>query len=126
MCPGSILSQHAFDVLFKGCAAEPNCNTTYPHLQTIFYHLVTDLNKKPIMFQPQTGNHSLVRLTGSDLVNWLFNALYKTYLIPQLPGVIFQISRQNYTQLSLLYSQGLYNSMSLGMFYSVMCSEDMA
>ena len=122
----AVLFQHAFDVLFKGCAAEPRCNASYPHLQTVFYRLISDLNKKPIMFQLQTGNHSLVRLTGNDLVNWLFGALYKTYLIPQLPGVIYQISRQDYTHLSLLYSQGLYNSMSLGMFYSVMCSEDMA
>ena len=86
----AVLFQHAFDVLFKGCAAEPRCNASYPHLQTVFYRLISDLNKKPIMFQLQTGNHSLVRLTGNDLVNWLFGALYKTYLIPQLPEVIFQ------------------------------------
>jgi len=59
-------------------------------------------------------------------VKWVFSALYYTYLIPQLPGVIFQISRQNYTQLSRLYSQGVYLPMSMGMFYSVMCSEEMA
>jgi pimeloyl-ACP methyl ester carboxylesterase len=120
------LFQHAFDVLFKGCTAEPRCNALYPHLQTLFYRLVSELNKKPIMFQLQTGNHSPVRLTGNDLMNWLFSALYNTYLIPQLPGVICQISRQDYAQLSLLYGQGLYLPMSLGMFYSVMCSEDMA
>jgi len=120
------LFQHAFNMLFKGCAAEPSCNASYPHLQTVFYRLVTDLNKKPIMFQSQTGNHSPVRLTGSDLVNWLFSALYHTDLIPQLPGVIFHISHQDYMQLSLLYSQGLYAPMSMGMFYSVMCSEEMA
>jgi hypothetical protein len=51
-------------------------------------------------------------------VNWLFSALYNTYLIPPLPGVIFQISRQDYTQLPLLYSQGLYLPMSMEMFYT--------
>ena len=41
----------AFDVLFQGCAADPYCNATYPHLQAVFYQLVADLNTTPITFQ---------------------------------------------------------------------------
>jgi pimeloyl-ACP methyl ester carboxylesterase len=119
------LFQHAFDMLFKGCATEPSCNASYPHLQTVFYRLVTDLNKKPITFLT-ANSKTPVQLTGNDLMQWLFSAMLNTNLIPQLPGVIFQISHQDYTQLTLLYSKGLYLPMSMGMFYSVVCSEDMA
>ncbi len=122
------VNQHAFNVLFQGCAANPHCNAAYPHLQTVFYRLVSNLNKKPITVQvtnPQTVNHFPVRLTGNTLVYWLFRALYDTALIPQLPGVIFQTSHQDYTQLSLIYPS-VDSPMSSGLFDSIYCSEDMA
>ena len=43
-------TQRAFDVLFNRCAVDSYCKTTYPHLQTVFYQLVDDLNHKPITF----------------------------------------------------------------------------
>ena len=98
------LFQHAFDNLFKGCSAETQCNATYPHLQTVFYNVISALNKKPISFVPLNSQAS-VGLTGTDLMNWLFGALYKTYLIPTLPEIIAQISHRNYTLLSQSYNQ---------------------
>jgi pimeloyl-ACP methyl ester carboxylesterase len=41
----------AFDVLFRGCAADRSCNATYPHLQAVFSQLVAQLNIAPITFQ---------------------------------------------------------------------------
>ncbi len=114
------VNQHAFNALFQGCAANLHCNAAYPHLQTVFYRLVSNLNKKPINI-PE-------RLTGNTLVYWLFSALYYPALISQLLAVIFQTSHQDYTQLSLIYSNYLSvtSSLSSGLFYSVYCSEDMA
>ena len=119
------LFQHAFDNLFRGCSTETQCNATYPHLQTVFYNVISALNKKPISFVPMNAQAS-VRLTGTDLMNWLFDALYRTYLIPTLPKIIAQISRRNYTLLSQSYNQGLNTAMSMGMFYSMMCSDGFA
>ena len=39
-------AQRAFNVLFHSCAIDSHCNQTYPHLQTVFYQLVTDLNSQ--------------------------------------------------------------------------------
>jgi pimeloyl-ACP methyl ester carboxylesterase len=122
------VTQHAFDVFFQGCAADPHCNAAYPHLQTVFYRLVSDLNSKPITFQAtnqETGNRFSVEFTGNALMFWLFNALYNTPLIPRLPAVLFQIHNQDYTQLSQLYGS-VSSPLSLGMHFSVQCSEDMA
>ncbi len=119
------LFQHAFDNLFKRCSAETQCNATYPHLQTVFYNVISALNKKPISFVPMNSQAS-VRLTGTDLMIWLFGALYRTYLIPTLPEIIALISHRNYTLLSQSYNQGLSTPMSMGMFYSMMCSDGIA
>jgi pimeloyl-ACP methyl ester carboxylesterase len=125
------VTQHAFDVFFQGCMSNSHCNTAYPQLQTVFYQLVADLNSKPITFQvtdPQTGNRSSERLTGDGLANWLFGALHETDLIPQLPRVLFQVRHQDYTRLSQLYVSvaSADSQVSMGMHYSVECSEDIA
>jgi pimeloyl-ACP methyl ester carboxylesterase len=125
------VTQHAFDALFQGCLADAHCNTAYPHLQTVFYRLVSDLNSKPITLQatnPQTSQQVTVQFNGDDLENLLFQALYNTQLIPQLPEMLFYMHNQDYTQLSRLYSDlGFGDStMSWGLFYSVECGEDMA
>jgi pimeloyl-ACP methyl ester carboxylesterase len=122
-------SVRAFDVLFLGCIADSYCNATYPHLQTVFYHLVAELNTTPITFQatPLSGIPVTVHFTGNDLVLWVRQSLYSTNLIPVLPRVIFHIRQHDYTLLSRMYDSSSSNdTMSWGMFYSVMCSEDAA
>jgi pimeloyl-ACP methyl ester carboxylesterase len=119
----------AFGVLFQGCAANPSCNATYPHLQAVFYQLVTDLSTNPITFQatlPFSGKSVTVHFTGNDLVIWLRHVLYSTYLIPHLPAVIFQMRQHDYTQLASIYGNLIDTTSSNGLFFSVMCGEDMA
>jgi pimeloyl-ACP methyl ester carboxylesterase len=118
----------AFDVLFHRCATDPHCNATYPNLQAVFYHLVADLNTRPITFQvtPQTGKSITVHFTGNDLVLWLRQSLYFTWFIPELPAVIFQIRQHDYTQLAQIYGKSINDTISRGMFYSVECGEDAA
>jgi pimeloyl-ACP methyl ester carboxylesterase len=118
----------AFDVLFHGCEADPHCNATYPHLQAVFYRLVTDLNRNPITFQAtsQTGKSVTVHFTGNNLVRWLRQSLSFTRFIPQLPAVIFQIRNHDYTQLALIYGNSINETMSWGLYFSVECGEDIA
>ncbi len=118
----------AFDVLFQGCAADPSCNATYSHLQAVFYQLVADLNTTPITFDTtlQTGKSVTVHFTGNDLVLWLQQSLYRTQLISQLPAVIFRIRSHDYEQLVSILGNLIDDTMSWGMFYSVMCGEDAA
>jgi len=67
-----------------------------------------------------------VHFTGSDLVLWLRRSLYATGFIPQLPAVIFQIRQHDYTQLASIYGNFIDDTMSWGLFYSVICGEDAA
>ncbi|HLZ59219.1 MAG TPA: alpha/beta hydrolase [Ktedonosporobacter sp.] len=122
----SAVTQHAFDVLFHGCAVDSHCNTAYPQLQSTFYTLITKLNDNPASFR-LPGYDVVVRLDGNRLVEWLFRALYDTRLIPKLPETIAQINNGNYDLIAqsfvpVLSSRGL----SDGMYFSVECGEDMA
>jgi pimeloyl-ACP methyl ester carboxylesterase len=122
-------AERAFVALFQRCAADRSCNATYPHLQTVFSQLVTQLNTTPATFQatpPLSGIPVAVHFTGNDLVLWLRNALYETSLIPELPGVLFHLRQHDYTQLASIYGNLIDTTGSSGLFYSVMCGEDMA
>jgi pimeloyl-ACP methyl ester carboxylesterase len=121
-------TQRAFDTLFQGCAASSYCNQHYPHLQAVFAHLVSDLNQYPATVQvtnPQTGKPVSVVLTGDDVVNGLRNALYETALIPKLPKVIYQHAHHDYSAGAAVSeaANAALGSDSVGMFYSVTCSE---
>ena len=121
-------AQRVFNVLFQGCAKDPNCNAKYPNLQSVFYSLVDTLNAHPVSYQTtdqNTGNSYTVPLSGGDLVGWLFSSLYGTQLIPLLPQTIFQVQAHNYSQISRIEGLiGFDSTFSDGMFYSVECSED--
>ena len=122
-------AQRAFAVFFHGCALDAYCNTTYPHLQTVFYQLVAALNHRPITFDTtsSTGQRLTVHFTGNDLVGWVRQSLTFTWFIPPLPAVLFQIRQQNYTQLAQIYGANSINPTgSAGLFYSTECGEDMA
>ncbi len=121
-------AERVFVVLFQRCMADSDCNTTYPHLQAVFYQLVADLNTTPITFQatpPLSGVPVTVHFTGNGLVLWLRQSLYATDLIPMLPRVLFQMRRHDYTLLSQIYGNSIDTTGSIGLFYSIECGEDM-
>ena len=120
-----------FNVLFQGCASDPTCNATYPHLDTTFYSLVTQLNAQPVTFQTtdfNTNKQYTVLFNGDALVNVFFNAFYATPYIPYLPEMIHEASQGTYTHLvTLLYGALQFDdSVSWGDYYSVECAEDVA
>jgi pimeloyl-ACP methyl ester carboxylesterase len=124
--PGA--TQRVFNVLFQGCAAQAHCDHLYPHLDSVFYQLVTELNASPAHFQAidtTTNRNYNVVMAGDDLVFVLFQALYLTQAIPVLPQMIFQIRDHSYTLLSQIYGTIAFDqTFSDGMFYAVECSED--
>ncbi len=120
----SSVTQHAFDVLFHGCAASLLCNFTYPRLDSLFYQLVTDLNNNPVTFRDPL--HGSVQLDGNTLASLIYQAMYVTELIPMLPAAIVQISKGDYTFLTRFADYLTDQGISDGMYYSVECGEDMA
>ncbi len=120
----------AFDVFFAGCAADPACAEAYPDLETVFFNTVDQLNHQEKIVLPVThllnGQSYEAYFSGDDLLGVLFQSLYATEIIPDLPKLIYDVNAGKYTTLSTLLSSFLVNTdfFSAGMQFSVQCHEE--
>jgi pimeloyl-ACP methyl ester carboxylesterase len=119
----------SFTTLFKGCAAAATCNDKYPHLESMLYALIAQLNAHPMTLQAQdafTGKRYIVVLNGQRLVSLLVLSLYQTDLLAKIPAAIATARHGDTTLLSQFFKEGWFteDAISRGMWYSVECSED--
>ncbi|MBZ0310041.1 MAG: alpha/beta hydrolase [Anaerolineae bacterium] len=118
----------SMDTLFAGCANDPDCNSRYPNLEAVFFKLVDQLNREPVLVELDDYYHDdyKVLVTGDDFIGLLFRSFYSEMLIPTLPSVIYKARNGDYSELAWLRAQsvGGGGSNSMGMYYSVQCSEE--
>jgi pimeloyl-ACP methyl ester carboxylesterase len=122
-------ADRAFQVLFDGCAADPDCDAAHPDLENVFFEVVETLNANPVLIEitnPLTQESYDALLNGDGLVGFLFATLYSTEIIPLLPEIIYDAREGNFDTLALIQGSFLLNSdfVSLGMQFSVQCSEE--
>ncbi|MBZ0296701.1 MAG: alpha/beta hydrolase [Anaerolineae bacterium] len=79
----------AYEALFARCAADADCDATFPDLEFSFYDLIDRLNQSPEIIATEDGD---VELTGDELAAQLFLALYDTLRIPYLPYALTLIA----------------------------------
>jgi pimeloyl-ACP methyl ester carboxylesterase len=118
-------ASYAFDTLFAGCAADPECNQTYPDLEATFYQTVDELNANPVTLT--VSGHPMT-VDGKIFVETIFVSMYRIY--PYIPRIIADTSLGEYTYLipeleSLVYI-GDSVGISFGMYYSTQCREEVA
>ena len=122
---------NTFAHVFAGCAADTACNQAYPDLEKVFYDTVVKLNDQPATYISAKGDS--VTLSGDDLTEAIFQALYVTQNIPYLPKVFYEVSQGNYTILDDLKSGDILNKGrqdsnddgAAGLYNSVTCSEEL-
>lgn len=118
----------SFEMLFDACASDPECSAAYPNLREVFYEQVDRLNEDPVFItvtDTKTGESYRALVDGDSLVAAVFQMLYATEIIPLLPRVIYEVRAGNYSFLERILSLLVFDqSISVGMYYSVMCSED--
>src|SRR5258708_32025458 len=118
----------AFTELFKACTADATCNTAYPNLEDTFFNLVDKLNQTPAhirVVDPQTGKIYPAVLNGDGLLGAVFQAMYISELVPAMPEIIRRADAGDFTALEPIV--GLINldrSWDIGMYWSVICSEN--
>lgn len=129
--PNSAIAEsqnRVFEQLFTVCAADENCNRTFPNLKQIFYAQVDALNANPVrvpITDSETGKTYNAVLNGDTLMNILFQFIYNTELVPALPQMIYDARDRRYTLIEAFYPIVLFDrTFASGMYYSVMCAED--
>lgn len=120
----------ALSVLFRGCAADPDCNAAYPNLDQTYYNLVARMDAAPIIVESRdtkTGFRFYVRINGVELTGILFSSLQLTEYIPYLPQLIDNIAHKDYALLSSILGESISgeDSINVGMFLSVNCHEEL-
>ncbi len=123
-------TQRAFKTLFASCAADANCNKTFPNLEKVFYQVVDKLKAKPVLVtvNDQNGGASHeVMVDNYGFIGALFQAFYLTSEIPRLPAVIYAAQKGNLNEIAslLLLSVEQNDTFSIGLYWSTECREEM-
>ncbi|MEZ5322046.1 MAG: alpha/beta hydrolase [Microthrixaceae bacterium] len=119
----------AFDALANGCATDPKCHAKYPDLKGDVERLAAELDTHPFAMDytdPTTGVSETLHLDGNDAVGGLFNALYDTDLIPQLPSAIHDMANGGRGLIPLIAQEAIpfVNDMTEGAFLSTECADN--
>ena len=127
--PGN--AERAMEALFTTCADDPACAAAYPDLGRTFRDLVGRLNAAPApitVVDATTGERIDDDLDGDDLVGFLFDSLYSTELVPQLPEIITAAAAGEFGSIGLLVgaqSQSL-DFQAIGQQLAVQCNEEVS
>ena len=118
----------AIEALFTACAAETECNASFPNLRQTFIDLKAKLDKEPVKFNItlKSGEKKEMLLNGDGLVGLVFQALYDSSALPLLPRLISDINNGNY-DLAAGFEGAIISEadkISTGMHYAVQCKEE--
>lgn len=124
-------SQRAFDLLLRDCDRDDACRMRFPDLRARFDALLTRLSEAPPHVRsrnPRTGVAEDADVTRSRLARVILTALYVPEIASVVPMVIGQAERGDFSGLFALEAStaGLRATVSLGLQYSALCSEDIA
>jgi pimeloyl-ACP methyl ester carboxylesterase len=122
--------QRALDLLFEHCEEDPSCASAFPGLRQRFQELLAKLDKEPAQLtvaHPVTGRPEPVRITRAAFTAVVRGLLYAPETASLLPLTIDRAASGDFGPFvaqALLLEGGFEKGMSLGMFFSVICSED--
>ena len=121
------LGEDAFERLYEACAADEACNSAYPTLEQDVTDVAAALDEKPyrLTFTDPTGAERVANLTGQDIVDAAYFAMYRAELIPLLPLFVQQLKSGNYSPLDLVAEDllGALSGIADGVWHSVECAD---
>jgi pimeloyl-ACP methyl ester carboxylesterase len=121
--------QHAIDRLIDDCAADASCRAAFPNLREELRAVLDRLQKGPAsveLINPFTEQPARVRLRRGPFAERLRMMLYDTgsaSLVPLLIHRAYQGDFKPFVMAALPQARAVYQSLSLGMYFSVTCSE---
>ncbi len=122
-------SQRALDLLIRDCEKDKACLARFPDLKKKVDAILSYAATKPRIriVHPRTGERTEAILTRSLVASILFGALYSPTVSSLLPSLIEDAAAGDYQGLFALAfgNERLAETISPGMFLSVVCAEDM-
>jgi pimeloyl-ACP methyl ester carboxylesterase len=126
-------AQHALDLIFDRCAADPACQAAFPAVRQEFTRLLEDLEKQParVTFpHPTTGEMITLKLTSDNIATTIQLLSYTPETVAYIPLLIHETaSRGEYSLMAaqyLIVSAELDKSIFYGLYNSIVCAEDVA
>lgn len=124
-------AQRSMDLLFQHCAAEKSCSAAFPNLQNDFTNLLAELSKHPArahVQDPLTGAPADVSITRDAFAAGLRGILYQQDFASLAPLIVAHAGQGDFAPFIAATAgldQGFAHTMSFGMMFSVICSEDL-
>jgi pimeloyl-ACP methyl ester carboxylesterase len=115
----------ALNLMFSACAVDDSCNATFPTLRTDFSQAVARLDAQPLTFTSEKSHATMV-MNGWRFVSLVFDWLYDSVESRYLPMLITQVKNGDSSILTAIFTQSsasISDSSSVGMAFSVRCSE---
>lgn len=122
-------SEFALNRVFAACEADAACAAAYPDLANRFHETVARLDANPVtvaVTNPLTSEAYEAVVNGQDYIGAIFLSLQLPDLIPFLPLLMDSAANGTYETLAgpLSINLLLVGEISIGMFLSVNCHEE--
>lgn len=123
--------ERALRLALGDCAADEMCAQRFPHLEADYDRLLQRLARGPIKVRtrhPRTGEMAELEITHDAFVSQLRGALYDPDVVSLLPLILERAAAGDFdpfVALGVTFSGGMADSISIGMFLSVVCAEDL-
>ena len=124
-------AQRSMDLLFQHCAAEKSCNAAFPDLKKRFDDLLAGLSKHPARVHvqdPLTGAPADVTISRDLFAAGVRGVLYQQDFASLAPLIVAHAAQGDFAPFIAATAgldAGFARTMSFGMMFSVVCSEDL-
>jgi TAP-like protein len=119
-------AQAALEALFVGCTADAACRSAFPNLRGEFLDVLARLDAGSAHVTVLGIGHT-VPLNRGRVVEWLRSQLYRPGTAAAVPWLIHRAYEGDWQPIAegiLANARGLRSALSVGVFLSVTCSED--
>ena len=121
-------AQSALEDLFRACADDSACHAAFPDLREEFRQVLARLESGNVRVT-LPGQSGTAQLHRGRVVEWFRSRLYRPAGAATLPWLIHQAYQGNWNPIAegiLSQAREIDPALSLGLFFSITCSEDLA
>ena len=122
--------QRSLDLLAGWCEQDPACHGKFPDFRQEFQSVMDRLRREPVAVEvqhPRTHKPAQVKIAWNVVADGVRWALYSPQTSARLPWMVHQAATGDFTplaQASVNARLGAIDGLTMGLFFSVTCAED--